>query len=553
MAADIAYLAIVGAGAVALAIEANRQFARPAEEFSYDRYPILRGVEPASLSTPGEHRRGYVFYILCYLAIYLLLLASDTLRNLLAETATGQKVAGATGLGIEGEVAPFASSNLAMPIYLSAAIIALLSTGVAAKAELAVRGFAYRLAGIPRGVYRIITRLNQLKYADVVGEHGSALEWTFGERIDGYASTPLTDELVDETREALRQIDLFAPSVTGAYGTRFWPRENVVTLDKLIQVQQASMSDLRTSLQALTPADDLQAFHLKALDTRNNLQALFAILFIRNKNVYLPSDHNPTAKIVKGLRQAERTPPLSHRLAAALLWFFALFLVASFLIDFGYQHWLANQGGLPQSWHATLNAQARAGSVEAVFRALGAAVLFGSAAAVAVMVRENRLESEDWTGNWRLNQIPTMDFIRATAWPVIVALIAMFVWQFLSDAARSWFETGSFPTEQIIVAIVRSMVPFFFYYAPFAFVIALFVYVLADQHARLHASRTLLIGLGAAVIYGVVAVAAVGSTYGFPDGRDSEWTYKEMALQAAPALFFFLALAILLEWSEGDA
>ena len=545
------YFVVVALGALMLAIEAHRQFAHPAEDFSYERYPILRGVQPAELSTPSEHRRGYVFYILCYMTIYALLLGSNSLRNLLAETASGRQVAGSGGSVFGSGDSPFSSANIGMPIYLSAGIVALLSTGIASKVELAIRGFAYRLAGIPRGVYRVITRLNQLNYSVVLGDYSSSLEEIYTDRLKTLSPTLLDKELVSETCEALRQVDLLAPSVTGGYGTRFWPRENVFKLQGLIDTQQRSMEELRLKLSGLAKEEQLQEFHLRALDTRNNLQALFAILFIRNKKVYLPSDHNPTARIVKELRLAEKAPALSHRIVGALLLGCLLYLVASCAIDLGYQHWLANQDG-SETWAQTISMQGKPGLAEAVFRTLAAAVSMGVAAAVAVMVRENRLESEDWEGNWRLNQVPLMDFISATFWPSVSALIAAFAWGFLSELARSWFQSGKFPSEQLVVAVVRSMMPFVFYNLGLAFIVALFVFLAADMHSRLHAIKTIAFSVLFALLYAFVAIVAVGSTYGWPPARPDQWTYKEMAIQATPAFFFFVALAAILEWSETD-
>ena len=89
---DLAYLSAVFMGAVALVVEAYRQYRKPIPDYlSSDK----GAVDPATLATPGGYMRGLAFYGLCYLALYVALLSSALLRSLWLATDPTQTVAGA--------------------------------------------------------------------------------------------------------------------------------------------------------------------------------------------------------------------------------------------------------------------------------------------------------------------------------------------------------------------------------------------------------------------------------------------------------------------------
>ncbi len=548
---------VVICGAGALVIEANRQFGQSPKSHGHQRYSILRGVHPSSLCTPAEHRRGWMFYICCYLLIYAIVLISDSLRGVLYDTASGQKVAGATGWKVNGgpDQELLGATDLATPIYVSAAIIALLSTGVASKAERIVRAVAYRLAGIPRGVYRLITRVSRIDYSTFIGDAPSPLVQTYDNRISDLQATPLLQPIIDETREALEIIALLTPAVIGDYGTRFWPRENVHRLDELIKTQAENVAEMMDQLEKLEPSPEaVELFHLRAIDTRNNHQALFSILYIRNQTAYLPSDHNATARIITTLRESSGTPPLTHQVTISLMTSAFFFLLSYFFIDILYQHGRASpQSGPPSSFVETLTAEAGNAAAEAIIGAISFLVLFGVAASAAAMIRETQKENNNWK-DWQFGALPMLRFLRASFWPVLLSGCALIVWEFCSEMVLISYHNSALPTEQQAAAVLRTMFPFYLFPFLLSIVISLFVFVAADKHRDLSAWKTLAIATGMAAMYLLLCAFAVSSTYGFVEGvssTESWYAVKESVLHALPAFLFFVSLALLLEVSEG--
>ncbi|HET9068999.1 MAG TPA: hypothetical protein VFN28_10165, partial [Amaricoccus sp.] len=160
---DLAYLSTVFMGAVALVVEAFRQYRKPIPDYLS---PGNGNVDPATLATPGGYLRGLGFYAFCYLVLYVALLSSALLRSLWLATDTSQAVAGAQSF-LENDEARsiLAEEGTATPLYISTALIAALSLGVGKQFEGILRTIAYWLAGIPRGFYYIVDSLRAFDYA----------------------------------------------------------------------------------------------------------------------------------------------------------------------------------------------------------------------------------------------------------------------------------------------------------------------------------------------------------------------------------------------------
>ena len=158
----IAYWAIVFLGAFTLVVEAYRQFKTPIDVHSHDRYPILSNAKIEDLCTSGEHSRGFVVYVSLYIGAYATILGSAEVYEIVALNADSLNVP----IGASGDISGFGStalgaSDLGKPIFISAIIIAALSMGIFAPIEKTLRSYSHWIAGIPRGIYRVISEMDK--------------------------------------------------------------------------------------------------------------------------------------------------------------------------------------------------------------------------------------------------------------------------------------------------------------------------------------------------------------------------------------------------------
>ena len=249
---DLAYLAVVALGAVTLVLEASRQFSVPVNVHPHDRYPILKGVELEALCTNAELIRGFLIYASIYLGAYGTILTSAELYDLITSSDPTGKVVGAKGdiIGPKDDSVLGDLSGYGKPIFVSAIIIAALTAGIFAPIERTVRSYSHRIAGIPRGVYRIISRLHRIEYTTLSKNFQLPLRDNFNKKVTELFPDSENNDLVMEIQDALQAIDLISPSVTGQLRDQIFPSFRLPIIDELINKQAEAQSNLKLSLQA---------------------------------------------------------------------------------------------------------------------------------------------------------------------------------------------------------------------------------------------------------------------------------------------------------------
>ncbi len=553
---DLGYAAIILFGAVTLIVEASRQFAKPSSPASNDKYPILQNVELSSLSTRPEFLRGYIMYVAVFLFIYAAFLLSTELYALIerfGQNAPRGEV-GASGVfspEVGGEVV---GKDIAYgkPLIISSAIILALSFEVFSNVEAWLRGLAHRLAGIPRGVYRIITRLNQFDYAAFGDKRGLKLAAQLDAFLTAHNISLDDDATARETRLALRTVDLLAPAVVGQYRDRLWPQQHQGPFNELVQQEAGKVNALEHELKALTnDADALHALHYKAVDERNNIQALFALFFIRHRDVAIPDIYPPVTYIIRQLRQ-DKTNTYLNSLAGACLvpTLLTIFLFCAVYILF--RSYFNPDAHLTAAF---IGEQFGVAIEDALIFVSKFVALIAISAGFAISVRESRLETEKWP-SWRWRSFPFMRFLTSALGPALLAAAAFTLLSFVEYVLRIYISFGTLLSETQMYEFYT--VHFTYSIAMFvpAMVVCWFTFIICDAHSRMTARQSLLTAVGCSALFAVNATLMVILTYDYSMAYSDDVIMKyleEFLYYLIIPLTFFTGFAALVEISERRA
>ncbi|WP_424986156.1 hypothetical protein [Microbulbifer sp. S227A] len=185
---NLIYAGVVLFGAITLVIEARRNYSVSAKHHPFAFYGILEHLEARHLCSPREWNFGFYVYSLLYLISYAILLSSTELIELIYNSKAAANLVGATGttLGPESDPLNLSGTDYGKPLFISAFIIAFYSVGATRNIELHIRTLAHRLAGVPRGVYQVLDRLQD---PDFLSE-----------------TTPPTGPLMASFRDKLKQL-----------------------------------------------------------------------------------------------------------------------------------------------------------------------------------------------------------------------------------------------------------------------------------------------------------------------------------------------------------
>ncbi|WP_170317845.1 hypothetical protein [Paroceanicella profunda] len=541
MEADFAYWVVIGAGGLTLILEAFRQFSNPLTLYVHDRYPILQGVQFDSLCTRAELLRGLFFYVLIYLAIYAVLLSSAELYGLLQ--AADPDVRGSTG-NIPGDdgVPLLDETAYGKPFYVSATIIAALSTGVFAPAERAARTVAHWLANIPQGAYRTITRLHRVDYLRLGAHSYQPLSDAYRALMPrGPEEDSAAQSLHEDALHALVTIDLLRSSVVGEQRDQIFAQYPNAMLQQLAGTVRGEIDALSAALaQARTAPQSLPEVRAMAARTRDNLLALFAVLFIRNHRRAAVDPETPLGAVVERVRSAR--DPLYNSLAGATLLSVFLTICGTsaiyYLFPRGAEHWLTREtfGTLKWNWEIAYTA---------MWYGFGSGLGLGATAGLALLIREARLESAAWRP-WRFRRMPCLRFFYAALAPAALTVVACFLTAGVEDFLRL-----GYLTKAQVRDLLEARGPFCALTFVFGLIVAFGVFIVADQHERLPAWGTLAAALCLMPVYMCWAFLLALR----PDaGLDSTaLMLRETALYTLPTLVFFVAFVLLVELGEEEA
>lgn len=566
---QIAYWAVVFAGAVSLLIEAYRQFSASDDIHTHDRYPILKGVDLDAMCTSGELLRGFLTYASLYIGAYAVILGSTEVFAIVAGSsgepgsveAIQNLVVGARDLSQDtgAVIAPTDALKLGKPIFVSAAIIAALSMGIFAPVEKMVRNYAHWIAAIPRGVYRVISGLKRIDYSDIGRKTRAPTLDKFESGIASFNADTIHDELLKSIRASLKAFDVIQPAVTGQMRDQIFTAMIPPALEKLLVQQKEANTAFNEQLDALAEdPEKLQALQLAAARMCNNMQALFALLYIRNqKAVDTTLVKSPSIKVIEQIQQDRE--PSQHAMSGAIF-----FMVLSVLLLFPLVYYISlyllpdsmmrtyEDMGIPSPDNAKpsdprprplFNVAMGFIRNETIIAFLQNGLVFFFCSGTALLSREASKEYGHWK-EWEVNRIPFLRLFKYSVFPGVVAVIICVLIK-LFEYALTVEGAGNFDL------FVRGNWQYCLMNFFFGFFIAVAVYVVIDQHDKMVASKTVILSMLAVMPYVVWAffvqtIDTKNPTY-LPTFL---WILREVFLLSVPALTFTVAFALLLEWSE---
>lgn len=537
---ELAYWVVVATGAVTLVVEAYRQYATPVEIHAHHRYPILKEVDLESLCTKGELVRGFLMYASLYMGAYAIILSSTEVYSVVRGASGEGSVGGVLPIvgarGTMGDLAvvedPASAFDLGKPIFVSAAIVAAFSLGIFAPIEKVMRSYAHWVAAIPRGVYRVISGLKRINYAAIAPSVAGPLATRFEAGLAGRMQTAGEDDMARTLAATLHTIDTLQPAVLGATRDQIFTAYMPGAIDALITRCGAEYADIRTRLAEAEEPDAIQSLQLDVSLLCNNMQALFALLYIRSsKSVDVTRTSSATGRIIEHL-QRDRDP-IYNALAGGL------FLMAfTVMIGFPLAYW-ATATVAPGDTGRFISFLRDTTIVGVTHNVL----LFGAAASIALLTRDASIELGRWRP-WTLRRIPFMRFIQHAIFPGIAAVL-------ICALAKLVEFTLAVEAEGSFNAYVTANWQFCAMHFVFGLCIAFAVFVVSDQHKSNDAWVTVLLGLMALIPF-VIWAFFVQATYLKPGLPLAIGALREVFLLSFPAVAFMVPFALLIEWSESE-
>ncbi|SLN17190.1 hypothetical protein ROA7450_00529 [Roseovarius albus] len=310
------YVGFVIAGAVTLLIEAYRNYNSSLTSVPFKEHPILQNVEVAKLCTPREKNIGFVFYSLLYLVTYILVLSSTEIYELVTQAAASSSEIGPTDdqIGSSDEPQSLFSEQYGKPIFISAAIIAIFSIGALKPVESTMRSLAHRLAGVPRGVYRVIEILHGITFEEESFKNvtdATPLCELFTLNAQRTFQESYDKSSIPTILLSLKTIDYLAPTLIGTQRNSYFSLTQLDKMAELSKKLEADVDDLKGLLVVPLEASDDKRKELfdKANQVANDTIALFAVHFLRNnravKNLN-QSENSAIAKISNEVKRAYR-------------------------------------------------------------------------------------------------------------------------------------------------------------------------------------------------------------------------------------------------------
>lgn len=298
-------------GAVALLIEARRNYRASLTQQPFQRHPILQNAQVSDLCTPRDGFVGFVIYSMLYLVSYLIILSSAELYELIRNANMAKLEVGATDAfdPFGNDVLNLQGTVYAKPIFVSAFLIAVMSIGAMKPIENTVRSAAHRLAGIPRGVYRVIDTLQTPAFLRLAKGRQSGILSDYYKAKMHAAADALPADLAgyaQEIERALGAIDVLSNAVAPNRRAQHFPAADLDKLTDMSAQLHGDLSDLRKELKSFDPTEEgaLRDLYEHATRTANNTKALFAVHYIRNNRSVKNLD--PTTPLAKTVRVIDR-------------------------------------------------------------------------------------------------------------------------------------------------------------------------------------------------------------------------------------------------------
>jgi hypothetical protein len=369
---DLIYVGAVLVGAVTLLIEAFRNFNSQTDHHPFSLHPILKNVEARSLCTNGEVVAGFAFYALFYLIVYAVVLGSAEVYQLLQNANSARNEVGATDNLHLPYIDPalISSTGYGKPIFISALLISFLSIGIVKPIEETMRSLAHKLAGIPRGVYKVIETLRYVDYTEIMSDQPGQLVLKFRAAAEPIAEKHLADKK-RSIEASLAAIDCLSTATTVTERALYFPLYHMDELAALSKQLDENIDALHKSIEGLhefthpknnsnlaveektsmTDTDkNWEGLHFlihQSAVVRADTMAVFAVLFVRNnRSIFSQSGliSRNSVKTIPAQNPIEKATINIHENYNAELNSFAVSLFVSMIISsvvtfYFYQAW----------------------------------------------------------------------------------------------------------------------------------------------------------------------------------------------------------------------
>ncbi len=308
---DWIYVGAVLFGAFSLLIEADRNYRTTLGNSPFPYHAILEKVELENLCTPREWMSGFLFYSLLYLLAYAVILSSTELFLLVRDANLAELEVGAHTdfVGPLSDPMELANSTFGKPIFVSAFLIAFLSVGAMKPVETYMRALAHRLAGVPRGVYKVLERLQTVEYLKLNAKYPSPLLQKFERLTKPATFRKVSDQYNEDIQTQLSAIDCLSPSVTAGFSRLHFPLTHFDAFKDVPKQLAREIEDVEDLIDNVQPNEaSLKALHEKAVLAANSAKAVFAVFYVRNNHAIKNTDPKSTiAKIEKLIARGYRT------------------------------------------------------------------------------------------------------------------------------------------------------------------------------------------------------------------------------------------------------
>ncbi|WP_171177184.1 hypothetical protein [Ruegeria sp. HKCCD8929] len=337
---DWIYVGAILFGAFSLLIEADRNYRTSLDNHPFPYHAILEKVELENLCTPREWLLGFLFYSLLYLLAYALILSSTELFLLVRSANLAELQVGANTdyVGPLSDPLELGDSTYGKPIFVSAFLIAFLSMGAMKPVETYMRALAHRLAGVPRGVYKVLEALQSVEYLKLNRGAPSPLVNKFDNLLNEKRSelSGLTDQYTEGIRAQLSTIDCLSPSVIAGFSHLHFPMTHFDAFKEVPDLLRKEIDDVEADIADLNPTEaSLKSLHEKAVLTANSAKAVFAVFYVRNNHAIKNTTPNsPIARIEKLIARGYRIELNSFAMSICVS-----FILSLMICFFAYQSW----------------------------------------------------------------------------------------------------------------------------------------------------------------------------------------------------------------------
>ncbi|WP_299845643.1 hypothetical protein [uncultured Jannaschia sp.] len=547
------YWGVVLAGAITLLIEAHRNYNHSLSSVPFKEHPILQNVEIGQLTTMQEKNIGFAFYSLLYLVTYIVVLSSTEVYGLLQQAHHAIAEVGPTDAFLQTENGQLTQAGYGKPIFISAAIIAIFSLGTLRPVETTMRSLAHRIAGIPRGVYKIIDDLHTAPYREYQIHKGpKTLTRMFEKNAEKSFQGSHDKEQIENIITALLTVDYLAPAITGKQRVQHFPFAQLEAMSHLAVTLDKQVTVLRELLLGADPDEKKRAaIYFAAMSTANDAIALFAVHFLRNNRAIKNFAEGTAISAIYDKIRSDYHLELNS-FGMALLCSLIASLLAGWLLVY---KWSVYELDIDTSNAAAFYEHLKNTLDFTLPQILPVWVAVAIGVAATILGRDVRREDSSWQV-WRFRRFP---FTRMFFLSVIPALLAVFCVGLVAFILQ-WIAADFHMTESQMTFFFASRSTYFVLHAILGFVVSIGALVLMDQHDLLHFVRTITLGF----VVGLIALATfyiivlVGYPPGWIRSTPPDWplhfgfVVREMLLQGSPAFFFLLFFSVFLEVGENQ-